>query len=76
MPTQYDVRRPTSQQVRITPGAPKAEVRQGFIVDKKPTPAAVPQETAPAQEVAPAIGKYLPWIAGAAVLFLFLGRRK
>jgi hypothetical protein len=51
-------------------------VRQGFIVDKKPTPAAVPQETAPAQEIAPSIGKYLPWIAGAYVLFLVLGRRK
>lgn len=70
MPVQYDIRRPVPQQVRTTTTTTSAP-RQGYIVPKS-----APVETPPAQEVAPTYKKYLPYLAGAYVLFLLLGRRK
>jgi len=75
MPVQYDIRRAPAQQVRVTTSAPKPEVRQGFIVDRKPITPAAPQEEAPQTSVAPSWNKYVPLAVGAYVLFLLLRRK-
>ena len=73
MPTQYDIRRPVNQQIRVTQSAQPAQ--QGYIVDQPALAPTTPQEEAPQTSVAPMWGKYVPLAVGAYVLFLLLRRK-
>jgi hypothetical protein len=57
-----------------TPAAPPASAAARAAVPG--SSAAIPTEKQPTPAKAGGLGKYLPWIAGAYVLFLVLGRRK
>jgi len=69
--------RPTGR-TYIAPGGGAAQAPASSVV-RAAVPgssAAIPTEKQPTPGKGPGLGKYLPWIAGAYVLFLVLGRRK
>lgn len=57
-----------------TPSTPPASAAARAAVPG--SSAAIPTEKQPTPGKGLGLGRYLPWIAGAAVLFLVLGRRK